>query len=55
MIGFTLSKLKINRDDYLAMIDGMIYGDDPAQGYVDNNVFYHPELKFEFPFPREWL
>ncbi|NNE27732.1 MAG: M48 family metalloprotease [Saprospiraceae bacterium] len=49
------SKLKINRDSYLAMIDGMIYGDDPKQGYVDNNVFYHPELKFEFPFPQEWI
>ena len=46
--------MKINRDQYLTMIDGMIYGEDPKQGFVDNNVFYHPELKFQFPFPNDW-
>lgn len=46
--------LKVNKDQYLNMIDGMIYGEDPKQGYVDNNIFYHPELKFQFPFPRDW-
>jgi predicted Zn-dependent protease len=46
--------LKINRDEYLKMIDGMIYGEDPKQGFTDNNVFYHPELKFQFPYPNGW-
>ena len=45
---------KINRDSYLKMIDGLIYGEDPKQGYVDNNVFYHPELLFQFPVPSGW-
>jgi predicted Zn-dependent protease len=48
------TNMKENRNSYLKMIDGMIYGEDPAQGYVDNNVFYHPELKFQFPFPNDW-
>jgi len=43
-----------NRDAYLQMIDGMVYGDDPKQGYVENEVFYHPELKFQFPIPAGW-
>lgn len=47
-------KLKINRDQYLALIDGMIYGEDPKQGYTDNNIFFHPELKFQFPYPNGW-
>jgi len=46
--------LKVNRDSYLRMIDGMIYGEDPNQGYVDKNVFYHPSLKFQFPVPNGW-
>ena len=46
--------LKVNRDSYLRMIDGLVYGEDPKQGYVENNIFYHPELKFEFPVPRNW-
>ncbi len=36
---------KVNRDSYLKMIDGIVYGEDPRQGYVENNVFYHPEPK----------
>jgi predicted Zn-dependent protease len=46
--------LKINRNNYLRMIDGLIYGDDPKQGYVENNVFYHPELKFQYSVPASW-
>ena len=36
------------------MIDGIVYGEDPRQGYVDDNKFFHPELKFEFPIPANW-
>jgi len=50
----TKSNYKIGRDAYLNLIDGLVYGEDPRQGYVENNVFYHPTLKFEFPVPRNW-
>jgi predicted Zn-dependent protease len=46
--------LKTNRNNYLRMIDGLIYGEDPKQGYVENNVFYHPELKFQYSVPAAW-
>ncbi len=45
---------KVNRNEYLQMIDGMVYGEDPRQGYVKYNTFFHPELKFYFPVPPEW-
>lgn len=45
---------KVNRDSYLRMIDGIIYGEDPRQGFIENNIFYHPELKFKFPIPQGW-
>ena len=48
------SALKTNRDAFLAMIDGLIYGEDPKQGFVENSIFYHPELKFQFPVPVSW-
>ncbi len=44
----------VNRDGYLKMINGIIYGEDPRQGFVENNAFYHPELKFQFPVPKGW-
>jgi predicted Zn-dependent protease len=45
---------KVGRDEYLQLIDGMIFGDDPRQGFVKYNTFFHPELKFYFPTPPEW-
>lgn len=47
-------KYAINRESYLKMVNGLIYGEDPRQGYVDAGVFYHPELKFQFPVPNNW-
>jgi predicted Zn-dependent protease len=46
--------LAVNRDSYLRMIDGIVYGEDPRQGFVENDYFFHPELKFQFPVPRGW-
>ncbi len=46
--------LNVNRDKYLRMIDGLTYGEDPQLGYVENDVFYHPQLKFQFPTPKAW-
>ncbi|RNI21942.1 M48 family metalloprotease [Rufibacter latericius] len=48
------TNLKEGRDSYLRMIDGLIYGEDPKQGFLENNTFYHPELKFQFPVPAGW-
>jgi predicted Zn-dependent protease len=46
--------LKVNREVYLRHIDGLLYGDDPRQGYVDEGMFYHPDMKFQFPVPASW-
>lgn len=46
--------LDVNRDSYLRMIDGLVYGEDPKQGFVENNVFYHPVLRFQFAIPSSW-
>ena len=52
--GSASTRWKVNREQYLRMIDGLVYGEDPKQGYVENNKFYHPELKFEYPVPQGW-
>jgi len=49
-----LSTFKTNRDSYLRMIDGITYGEDPRAGFFENNTFYHPDLKFQFPVPNGW-
>jgi len=40
------------RDIYLDKIDGLLYGDDPAQGFVRGRRFLHPELRFAFEVPE---
>ncbi|HET9068621.1 MAG TPA: M48 family metalloprotease [Amaricoccus sp.] len=41
-----------NRGAYLAAIDGMTWGDGPAQGYMRGRSFVHPDLRFAFEPPR---
>ncbi len=45
---------KVNTNSYLHLIDGLVFGEDPRQGYVEGNIFYHPELKFKFSVPSGW-
>ncbi|MEX2593128.1 MAG: M48 family metalloprotease [Anditalea sp.] len=49
-----LTNAEINRNAYLKMLDGLVYGEDPKQGFVENQVFYHPDLKFEVAVPKDW-
>lgn len=49
-----MTEFKVNRDSYLRKIDGLIVGEDPKQGFVENNTFYHPVLKIQFPIPTSW-
>jgi predicted Zn-dependent protease len=48
------TQFAINRDQYLRQIDGIVFGEDPRQGYVEGNIFYHPQLRFQFPVPAGW-
>jgi len=44
----------VNREGYLKALDGLVYGEDPRQGYVEQDVFYHPDLTFRFSVPSGW-
>jgi predicted Zn-dependent protease len=37
---------------FLDRVDGMVYGDDPAQGVVRGRSFLHPDLGFRFDVPQ---
>ena len=49
-----LSLLSVNQESYLRLIDGMVFGLNPREGFFSDNHFYHPELEFEFQFPSGW-
>lgn len=39
------------RDAFLSRLEGLLYGDDPAQGIIDGRSFLHPDLKLRFSVP----
>jgi predicted Zn-dependent protease len=47
-------QLAIERNGYLNRVNGLVYGDNPQQGYVEGNVFYHPSMRFYFRIPPGW-
>jgi predicted Zn-dependent protease len=40
-----------DRDQYLGDINGMVYGEDPSEGFVRGRRFLHPKLGFTFLAP----
>lgn len=46
---------EVDRDRYLAGVDGMVYGDDPSQGFVRERTFVHPSLGVSFTVPEGFV
>jgi predicted Zn-dependent protease len=40
-----------DRNEYLGMIDGLVFGEDPSEGFVRGRRFLHPKLGFTFTAP----
>jgi predicted Zn-dependent protease len=41
-----------DRENYLATIDNIVYGEDPSEGFVRGRRFLHPKLGFTFTAPE---
>jgi len=44
----------VNRESYLRRLEGLVYGDNPRDGYFKGQRFLQPELAFELTFPPGW-
>jgi predicted Zn-dependent protease len=45
---------RVARDEHLAQIDGLVYGENPREGYFKESRFVHPDLEMELTFPTAW-
>ncbi|PAP75522.1 M48 family metalloprotease [Rubrivirga marina] len=45
---------QVNEAGYMSQIEGIVLGEDPRQGFTENGVFYHPELRFLLDYPNGW-
>ncbi len=50
--GATNTAVRIGRDEYLNLIDGMSWGGDRENGWAVNRQFIHPGLRFRFEVPQ---
>ncbi len=44
----------VNRQAYLNRLDGMVFGPNPREGYFEDALFLHPEMKFKLEYPSGW-
>lgn len=49
-----LANTKVNRESFLRLLNGMMYGENPRNGFFRGTRFLHPDLKFEITFPTGW-
>lgn len=45
---------EVGRNRYLRHIDGIVFGQNPREGYFEGQLFLHPDLAFQLEFPKEW-
>jgi predicted Zn-dependent protease len=43
---------KVGQSSLYRYVQALVYGEDPRQGYVQNGMFHHPQMKFSFPIPN---
>ncbi|GIW52434.1 MAG: peptidase M48 [Gemmatimonadales bacterium] len=44
----------VNREQYLRRLEGMIFGANPRHGFFRDQLFMHPDLRFQIAFPSGW-
>ena len=48
------ANLVTDEADFMTQVDGIVFGDNPRQGYVEGSTFLHPEMRFQFTVPQGW-
>lgn len=52
--GEDYSRYRVDRDSFLHRLEGLVYGNDPREGYFSGARFKHPDLAFRLDFPGGW-
>lgn len=48
------SGTSVSRNAYQRLLDGLVFGINPRQGFFTANQFSHPDLRFRITFPDGW-
>ena len=53
-LGAGADTLRSGGDAYLDRIDGLVYGENPRNGFFRDHLFLHPDFRLQLEFPRGW-
>lgn len=42
-------------DSFLYLLNGLVWGENPINGYRDSSTFYHPKTGFKIDMPKGWF
>jgi predicted Zn-dependent protease len=45
---------KVVREAFIQRLDGLIFGQNPRDGFFSDAHFYHPDMRFQMDFPSGW-
>jgi predicted Zn-dependent protease len=51
---YSVATPREGRTEYLQKMDGVVFGDSPAQGVIRNNLLLHDKLGLAIQFPPDW-
>jgi predicted Zn-dependent protease len=49
-----LDRTRVGTDDYMARLEGLVFGVNPRNGFFRDGQFLHPDLRFQMSFPQGW-
>jgi predicted Zn-dependent protease len=44
----------VEHESYLDRLDGIVFGENPRDGFVGDGAYHHPDLSFRFDVPSGW-
>ncbi len=45
---------RVGRAEFIGQLDGLMFGENPREGFFKEQVFYHPDMAFKMTFPQDW-
>lgn len=48
------NNLESRRSEYLRMVEGLVVGENPREGFMRGRRFLHPDLEFQLTYPQGW-
>jgi predicted Zn-dependent protease len=45
---------RLGTQDFLQRLEGIVFGENPREGFTQDGFFYHPDMKFQIEYPDGW-